>query len=214
MKNVYRVGSRVFKTKHASYKFGHDLIYRHGIGTKIRSGKTFDYLNDLLKLHPEHWDKVGEGIDYFGIGENEARYLTTHFVDKKGDLVKFSWYKLAKFQKTTKVHNLINAMRQAIIFECHRFRTNAVMKCVTCGSCDRLQVDHKDVPFKKMRDDFWMLGEDKPDEFDDHKIYNCAIFKEEDHEYENAWIEYHNRYATYQILCSRCNQVKGSKVQQ
>jgi len=44
-----------------------------------------------------------------------------------------------------------------------------------------------------------------PSLFGDCKIYKLTIFKDEDEDFKNDWVDYHNKNCNFQILCRDCN---------
>jgi len=79
--------------------------------------------------------------------------------------------------------------------------------CSDCFSPDDLTVDHVDVPFDDIANEFLALHPDI--EFIDSPDGVGNIFK--DINLEAEWITHHASNATYQILCRSCNAKKGKR---
>ena len=91
---------------------------------------------------------------------------------------------------------------------------NQKLFCNLCKSeneaYENYHVDHNITSFKTLRDDFLKDNKTIPDSFemkDKHSI--CWSVKDEDNDFKNNWIKYHNQNCDFQILCKKCNLTKG-----
>lgn len=65
------VGERRFTSKKAAKDFIHEIMYRNSIGQRV-SEQDAEFLADLLQLHPEAPQKIGCGVRYFTVEQNEG----------------------------------------------------------------------------------------------------------------------------------------------
>lgn len=100
------------------------------------------------------------------------------------------------------------ALRYAIKTDIDDYRSAcSPQSCAKCASTQDPTVDHKDIPFKKIREAFLL---DHPDiELMDGPDGGPKMIK--DMNIEAQWITFHAANATYQILCRSCNSAKGAK---
>lgn len=84
------------------------------------------------------------------------------------------------------------------------------MNCKTVNeSCNNFHVDHDNPSFKNLRDNFLEVNfKEIPKTFIDCDLYKSKIFKKEDEDFKNKWINYHNNNCNLQILCKKCNLSK------
>lgn len=87
-------------------------------------------------------------------------------------------------------------MRLEIAYQKYEFKDGAEKICVICGDtrADKLQVDHVRPLFKELKRDFMIEIGQAPKNIDDV-----------DDKFISAWKIYHQKHATYRILCQRCN---------
>ena len=68
------------------------------------------------------------------------------------------------------------------------------------------------MPFCILKEQFLLANKlNIPNSFNNDEVYLIETFKQEDNEFEKAWVKYHNDNAKLQILCTNCNLSKGSK---
>jgi 5-methylcytosine-specific restriction endonuclease McrA len=100
------------------------------------------------------------------------------------------------------------AMRAAVVDDIEDFRVSAQPQCCNqCGSTNDLTVDHKDLPFKKIRENF--IEQNPIIDLDWGPPGSPRIFA--DINLEAKWIAYHSAHSNFQILCRSCNSSKGAK---
>jgi hypothetical protein len=82
--------------------------------------------------------------------------------------------------------------------------------CENCSSFDNINIDHYNLSFQKILDNF--LSSNSNIKFLSLKVFENAnnIFEFEDKNITEKWIEYHDSRATFRILCKSCNSSNGS----
>lgn len=217
-KHNYIVGDKQFKSKKTCQEYVRDRISKIGIGTFADGCEEFQFLHDVLNNHSERDIKVGCGVKRFVISRNtiQPKSYETSLLRVDGTSVVFSWRHCCEFKARAHRQNLLTAMRQAV----SQFTVDFKQKhCrpLRCHKCHNSQLDysqyHTDhiIPFSKIAEDFLSNDTTVPFEFADcHGFGSC--FKREDADFQQRWINYHNKHAKYQILCFRCNCSKGSKI--
>jgi hypothetical protein len=132
---------------------------------------------------------------------SDKRHL--HITADGKQWVSFSWVKAI----TGSNDDVARSMRFVVKQDMDAYRYEAQEPCAMCGSNEFLSVDHRDVPFVTIKNDFIELhGEPQ---LRDWSVGAPKIFM--DMNLEAKWIAYHASRATYQILCRSCNSRKGVK---
>ena len=102
-------------------------------------------------------------------------------------------------------------MRNVIENQIEEYRKNNELKCEICGSKSKSEVDHKDILFVELYENFIKERKDIPKEFE-NTISNSKYFKIEEKNFEEEWVKYHEENAKLRILCSKCNNKKENKI--
>jgi len=204
----FNLGNIEFKTKKATEKYVQDLVLRNHYKDIKLLDDDFNFLNDLIKLHPEYKEKVGDGIEYFHV-KNHPLYnwlFLLHIKQKnKDELVVFSWKECLKKKKTTNIKNFKKALRTTIEPQRIEFKNSCNdLKCEMCSSRKMPQVDHI-IHFEKILEDFLKINKEKiPISFNQNKNLQLE-FKNQDNVLKNNWFAFHKEKATLRILCKTCN---------
>jgi 5-methylcytosine-specific restriction endonuclease McrA len=216
------IGNKTFPSKKSAEEFVRKFISDIGIGVKIRpTDERFYFLNELCKCHKQYNEKIQDGIEYFFVAKNRIYPKGNELRIKRinSDSIDISWVDCAR-NKCDKSEEMLNeAMRQAIKDFAIDYKKKNELCCKRCNIKDidytEFHVDHI-IPFSLIKKTF--LDENKyagmiPTEFDSDKYSNIKIFQENDSEFKNSWIKYHNSFENnFQILCCECNCRKGKKV--
>jgi len=213
MKQKYNIGDLEFKTKKDCENHTRKIINNLGCCIINKEHTHFSFFNNLILNHPECDEKKGVGIDYFYIQPNPLvrKYFQTMIKRIDGTEIDFSWVYCCKFRERTPIDNLLRAMREAIKNETIKYKRNqSKLICNFCKNENELyenfHVDHDNPTFKTLKDNFLKLTKKEiPLSFADCKKYNFTIFKKEDEDFKNEWVDYHNNNCNFQILCRDCN---------
>lgn len=193
------------KTKLKDYIF--EYINNVGFGA-FYEGETFDFLLNVLKLHPEYKKKAKKGIKGFRIKKNINGVMCL-IIRPDDSVIDFSILVCCGLKKLATPHdNLMGAMRWCIKPQISEFR-NTSNYCNNCGSYANLEVHHI-IPFKLIVDKFISKWDVLPVKFDDGQ-YNNAIFRPKHKIFENEWFAYHLKHAKYSLLCRGCHRVETVK---
>jgi len=213
----YFIGELEFKTKKESENYTRDIINNLGCCIISKDHIYFSFFDNLILNHPECNDKKGIGIDYFYIELNpiNKRYYQTMIKRLDGSKIDFSWVYCCQFKIRTTSDDLLRAMREAIHYYTNEYKQKQGK--LICNFCktenepnENYHVDHDNPSFKILKDNFLQLTEKQiPVSFGDCKNYYLTIFKDEDKDFKNDWIEYHNKNCNFQILCKSCNLRKN-----
>ena len=206
------VGNLSFNSKKELEDYTRKLLKDVGFSIIGPRSEAFDFLSELLKRHESFKLKEGTGIDYF-FTRPGLKGVSSYVMRTDGTVVDFSW-KSCCSQRFKDDNGLLNeALRVAIEPWTSQFKLLNLLVCALCGSStsDEYHTDHKDKPFSLIRDDFLKTKKKIPTLFDDDPASHRAIFRFEDRHFKDAWINYHNQNASYQILCSSCNCKKSNK---
>lgn len=217
MKQKYYIGDLGFKTKKECKNYTSELINSLGCCIINKDSLHYNFFNNLLKNHPKEEEKKSVGIDYFYIVPNPMRKKCYQTMIKRIDdsIIDFSWVYCCKFKERTVAEELVRSMRSALKDDITKYkRSQTKLICNYCKSVDELyedfHVDHDDPSFRTIKDNFLKLTTLLPPlEFGNCDKYKITIFKDEDIDFKNEWVDYHNKNCKFQILCKSCNLKKG-----
>jgi len=208
----YFIGELEFKTKKESENYTRNIINKLGCCIINKDHIYFNFFDNLILNHPECDDKKGIGIDYFYIQPNpvDRRYYQTMIKRLDGHEIDFSWVYCCQFKKRTIRYDLLRAMRESINYYTNEYKLK--QSKIICNFCkienapyENYHVDHDNPSFQTLSDNFLQLTKNIPSSFGDCKKYNLTIFKDEDKDFKNDWVDYHNKNCNFQILCRDCN---------
>ena len=218
MKQKYYIGELEFKTKKECENYTRNVINNLGCCIINKDHTLFNFFDNLIKNHPECDAKKGIGIDYFYIQPNSfvKKFYETMIKRLDGSETDFSWVYCCKFKERTTSDNLLMSMRTAIKDDIIKYKQKQCK--LICNFCktenevyENYHVDHHNPSFQTLKDNFLQLTQKQiPSSFGDGfffngKKYNSTIFKDEDEDFKNSWIDYHNKNCNFQILCRDCN---------
>jgi 5-methylcytosine-specific restriction endonuclease McrA len=215
----YFIGEQGFTTKQKCLTYTRDIIKQIGYRKIYNDDIHFKFLCDLLENHTEKEMKIGSGIDYFELQPHhifKKPYLLLHRTDNT--IIDISYIHCCEFKQRSALQNLNDAMRYAVKNTTIEYKLNLLPSVLKCAICKNSSLDYKEYhvdhiyPFSKLQQDFIFSHPslDVPTIFDD-SVHDIASFRKEDKQFENEWVDYHDLYANLQILCSKCNLIKGKK---
>lgn len=203
-----------YKTKIATKKAIQQKIKDLDLVVINQEHNDFKFFSDLIELHENRHIKVGCGIKQFHIRRNRLNYNERTLFVERIDGTEDSWsYKACL---SIKQNDLTAALRTSIGQFTTIYKMKMSLSNLTCCYCNTsygsFHVDHKTIPFSKIKDDFLKsIKIPIPNTFKKDSIYFNVSFLDSDREFMDAWITYHNSIADYQILCANCNQKKSNK---
>jgi hypothetical protein len=216
MKIKYYIGKIGFKTKKECENYTRSIIEKISYNKIEKDNEHFIFFNDLIKNHPDFESKQGIGIDYFYIIPSPLtkQGYQTMIKHPDGNETSFRWRSCCEFREKNTNEYLTKAMRTAvkeIVIQYKREQCELI--CNICKNknepYEKYEVDHDNPSFKKLKDDFLCITTIPiPSSFAKIEKINLTIFKDQDTNFENDWIKYHNENCRFQILCSGCNQRK------
>jgi len=209
----YFVGDIGFPTKEACKVYVRAKINELRKDTIDKKHKDFVFFVNLLNIHQNGKEKIGCGIECFYVRKNDfGGGLQTWIKRTDGTREVFSWNKCC-FKKKSNDEDLTKAMRNSVSDVVSDFKINNAHICKICGtaSAKEYHTDHDNPSFQKLKKTFLEnTTRDKPTEFDENPFRNyTTIFRREDADFENEWVNYHNTNCNLQILCSDCNLRKA-----
>jgi hypothetical protein len=216
MKNKYYIGKMGFKTKKECENYTRNIINDLGCCIINKTDMYYTFFENLLKNHPEHDMKKGVGIKYFFIIPNrmDNKYYQTMIKRLDDSEIDFSWVYCCKFKERTENEDLIRSMRTAIKDDVIKYKQQQQLICNLCKitneSYENYHVDHNNPSFQILKDKFLQQTiKPIPTLFGDCKKYKLTIFKKDDNDFKNDWVDYHNKNCNLQILCRNCNLRKN-----
>ena len=213
MKQQYYIGDLEFKTKKECENYTRNIINNLGCCIINKDHTQFNFFVNLIKNHSDCYAKKGVGIDYFYIQPNPLikKYYQTMIKRLDGSETDFSWVYCCQFKERTTTDDLLKSMRAAIKDDIIKYKQkHSKLICNFCKTENELyenyHVDHHNPSFQTLKDNFLQLTKNQiPSSFGDCKTYKLTIFKIEDENFKNDWIDYHNKNCNFQILCRDCN---------
>lgn len=209
---ICKVADKEFKTKKDLTEYTKNLIKSKGLCAFDDSDSDFNFFVSLYNRKPNA--KKDIKILKFTIENNPitftgANHLST--VTKDGKFA-FSWKDACTCTQTSELARLIEACRGCIFYQTN----NCYTSCHFCALCNSpkikgFEVDHKDLNFSEIFKTFMS------DIRKDLKIPTQFLstfppsFLDFDNTFEKAFQEYHQKMATFQLLCLSCHRLKTNK---
>ena len=214
---MYKIGNIIFKTKKECKLYSKNIINSLRCCNINIDHEYFNFFCDLLKNHTEYDEKVGCGIDHFCIIKNKLNQncygMELYRLDNTK--INFSWVHCCEFKKRSYDMLLSSAMRSSIIKTIINFKNNNNSECKICKISDNNTIYHVDhiIPFINLKNDFLKTTKfTLPISFSTCPNTGLCIFNDNDSDFKNDWIEYHDTKCKLQILCRLCNNYKGKHI--
>lgn len=186
------------------------LLNSIGLCDSLKTTNTSAYNKfcELFKNHPEYPEKLNNMVDIC-IKKNKmnSQYLELNIIREDGSIEDISYRSC--ISKRPSDYNLKRAMRYSIEPQILEFKNNNPLICSFCNSTDDIQIDHIK-HFQSLYDEFLKHNTNIPTLFDDN-IYNTAMFKKEDFDFEEKWRKFHKDNASLRPLCKKCNLCRKKK---
>jgi hypothetical protein len=195
--------------------FLREEIDKIGVCSSIKnncSSQIYDMFLWAFERHPKYPDKFHGMTDimlkYNYNNPFSKSYLEVHIIREDGTTEDVSVMKscITGIPK----NNLYIAMRNSIIPQILDYKNNNILLCSKCGSSEKIEVDHHIIDFIELFESFLDSQQYIPNKYDDN-LYHSKVFKKEDSDFENNWINYHKNNAILQFLCKSCNNSKPKK---
>ena len=144
------------------------------------SAEGWDYLNALIKRHPQYESKKGVGIHSIIIKRNLCNHIAMDLKRNDGTTVDISWRHCVTGQSATPKQNLISAMRFAVKEQIDDFKRSVQQFPRDCEICFKpilMPKDmhiHHDTRFKELAETFIRKNGSYPTQFDDDPTTNQA----------------------------------------
>ena len=187
------------------------LVSLESIGEVSITTQGWNYLNALIKRHPEYASKRGKGITSIIITRDYNKNIAMNLKRVDGSIVDISWIYCVKSTHATPYQNLMSAMRLAIKYQIDEFRHKEQQSSGICGIClnpissfDKTHIDHEPT-FKKLAENFVKENGSPPEQFDNDITTNQAKFTASSHKYSKRWQEYHSKHAKLRLTHAKCN---------
>jgi hypothetical protein len=82
--------------------------------------------------------------------------------------------------------------------------------CANCKTESKINVDHYEIPFKKIFDDFLKNNTEVIVEYINVFENEKKCYEFTDITLKDKWVNYHDKIATYRLLCNTCNSSLGT----
>lgn len=199
-------------------KIKNQIIIETGNAEILPNDKWFDFLIEIVNVHNDKIEKIGNGIHSFYFIKDI--YKNDQLRIKHNDLstidCSYMYSKITQKNEDQIMNRYLNeALRNSIKDQMFDYKKKQlILKCNYCGDENSCEIDHVK-PFHMIKTEFLKtINKDEiPLEFEDDIENSCSrIFKQCDQEFENKWTQYHKEQATYQVLCKTCNRKKSGKI--
>ena len=205
------------KLKYKNITNGKRIMFQY-LKDKKKNVKFYD--EDLVQLFQHHPDKKKvKTIHYFILripphGFGNYVLFFKNYEDEEEDDISYpvtlrNLFGLSQTKKNRQHKNMLSAFRAATFTEVRTefLNSHPNKKCDLCNSTDKIQVDHYNIPFSKIFDDFFTeTGLTEPEITLQHLDFAHYIT---DNSLRNRWIAYHDSLVTYRYLCRPCNSSTG-----
>ena len=202
----------IFKTQNEAKKHIRSIIQELPYGEVEKP----EILKKILMFHIKYEEKM-ELFKCFIIEQDLYKNKRIRIIktDNSSDTISYAQCcKTLEQQKKEQdsLFNLATSMRVAIKPQISEFRKNNIKYCSLCKNSNIiLHVDHI-YEFNLLMKDFLKDNMKYPTNFNKNKESSETIFKPEDIDFENKWVEYHKQKATLRILCASCNKKRLTKI--
>lgn len=187
--------------------------------TLARGDPDFAEAVGVLAAHPTWGNRLG---DVLGLRVRRSRLNGSLQLQLRTNRAWFTVSWTACAERTRRSHalpperkRLHAAMRGAIRPQIQAWRRAQLgpRRCAQCGSDARVQVDHVDPPFERIRTAFLDAHAGPVPALFELSSRSSAIpkFRREDSVFTKAWVRYHGERARYQFLCGACNRRKSNR---
>ena len=168
----------------------------------------------MVNRHHEKELKIGCGIFFFSIDLDswKKKYVKIVRIDDTSD--DFSWNSAIDKKIKTPFELLKQAMRFEINNQIldYKYGFNSPYVCNICKKfTSTVEIDHWEIDFKDLFNNFIEENPDSPKTFDDEPSYHCPVFKLCDKDFSKKWNEYHKINAKLQLLCVDCH-IKKTRI--
>lgn len=189
------------------------VIERIGLCESIKTEYPEDYIFfiELFTRHPNWMEKTKNMKDIKIRNNKKYKNQKEVLIEKEnGDLIDISVLNKCITCKETK-NNLYDAMRNAVENQTKELKKNKELKCEECETKSNLEVEHVNILFVELYENFLKDRIDIPNEFD-NTISNSKCLKQVDKKFEEEWKKYHETNAELRFLCNKCNNKKENKL--
>ncbi len=208
--------NKIYKTQTEFETYVKNIIYNI-IGkcddVKNKHPLQYDILIEILKRHPEYDSKTQNmcniKITNDILNTNALKVLILNTDNTEMDI---SWKCAITGKPKGNKNDLMSAMRSCLDSQILEYKNTNKNECNFCKSNHKLQVDHI-LHFDVIAFNFIniMSCNNIPNTFiEKNDGTHRKTFIDDDIEFKNKWIEYHQNNATLRILCQSCN-LKRSK---
>jgi hypothetical protein len=197
-------------------KKGKSIVLGKANSRKINKRFRDDMLETLLTFHP-----------YKTILVSDIEYLVFKYFNNTKSIMLY--YKLV-MEKTERSIAYMICLRNKLgllnLATEHRKKVNSAFRnaisntlrekfkqscteensCEKCGTTSFLEIDHKNIPFSQIMDDFIITNGLS---VVDIKLSNTAHNEMDNYALKISWIHYHDTTAEYRFLCKSCNTSIG-----
>lgn len=206
----------VYKTQREFGKFVKKKIYEDiGICNDVKNAYPDEYyiLIKILERHPDFNSKTENMCNIKIVHDTlNKKALKILIVKNDGNTVDISWRCAITAKPKSKKHELMSAMRSSIDSQIRQYRKDHYNdSCQICGNNERLDVDHddtKNAAFAELVSNFIKEHNDIeiPDKFGElNDGTHRRRFLEKDADFKDKWVKYHNKHASFRMLCHTCN---------
>ena len=203
------VGERRFSSKREAGDYVRGTLYRYATGERV-SDEDARFLSDLLSLHPEAEQKIGCGVAFFSVEQNEG---SRGFWLTRIDGTRTDWSFLACLTPPTPEAEARAAFRTAIRPQVEEFRTAFLRRtdgprCPLTGeplTVGNVHIDH-DPPFEYLLDAFLR---ERGARLSDVKVKptsdGSTVTELADSGLASEWAEFHRRTAGLRAVSVKAN---------
>ena len=181
---------------------------------KANDVEKFRFFLELFQRHPD-WNTTkcpsGRSVLDIAVLPNAINKtsFTTYIILDNGETKDISYKFCISGKHRTIDADLTKAMRTAIQPQIDAYRqSRGIVPCDSCGAIGFTEVDHSP-SFSSIRERWLKICPAIPSEFSEDKQHRTC-FTVADESWSHQWQEFHHKESSFQMLCSSCNNRKGS----
>jgi hypothetical protein len=208
------VGERKFPSQRAALEFARTIRDRYDDGEEITGGDAA-FLEELLRLHPEANQKLGEGISYFSVQPDPVFGTTRHFVVHRKDGTSTDFSFKSCIEGSSARRDALSALREGVAdqitgFKNSEFAGKTEVRCGVRGTLTKFRNAHVDhIPprtyaalvtgwLRQQRITLEDIAVTPPAD-------NQVLTTMTDEKQVESWQRFHRKYARLRIVCSEAN---------
>lgn len=201
---IYKIGKQEFKSKKACTEYVRDLLNQLGECLIEPGHEHWEFMSALVMTPEQNRVKFPDGIKAIKISVNRLNHRGYHMDAQRldGIWIDVNWRECSGMCVNRR--KIVEAMRTSISDQILTWRQAQQCACQVCKCNIGLEVDHYPLTFDTIMKNYLKVNmEPLPTEFPDDQYYRCNLGGGK---FKTDWLEYHQKFATFRLLCQNCHR--------